>query len=196
MDEGPFRMPQRSADRSADNDPPTLSRPTEQPKQSHTESKSVHRSSTNYTPKEEKSTKRLIIVVSSIVVIALVAILGWSIVTNLSKPASAIDSGKYQAVFFTNGQVYFGKLREYNTEYMKLTDVYYLQTQATEEQTDPKNPQKTTSDKNSTTLIKLGDEIHGPEDEMIVSKDQVLFYENLKKDGKVSQSIEKYKNPN
>lgn len=44
-------------------------------------------------------------------------------------------------------------------------------------------------------LIKLGDEIHGPEDEMILSKDQVLFYENLKTDGKVAQSIEKYKKP-
>ena len=43
---------------------------------------------------------------------------------------------------------------------------------------------------------KLGQEIHGPEDEMIISKDHVLFYENLKSDGKVSQSIEQYKKAN
>lgn len=28
---------------------------------------------------------------------------------------------------------------------------------------------------------------------MIISKDQVLFYENLKTDGKVTQSIKKFK---
>lgn len=76
---------------------------------------------------------------------------------------------------------------------MKLKDVYYLQTQKTDEESG--NPQQTQSSTNSDglTLIKLGSEIHGPEDEMIVAKDQVLFYENLKKDGKVSQSIEQSK---
>jgi ABC-type Zn uptake system ZnuABC Zn-binding protein ZnuA len=41
-------------------------------------------------------------------------------------------------------------------------------------------------------LIKLGSEVHGPEDAMMIAKAQVLFYENLKPDGKVAQSISKY----
>src|SRR5580704_1073814 len=36
------------------------------------------------------------------------------------------DSG-YSAVFLTNGQVYFGKLSDANKNYVKLTDIFYLQ---------------------------------------------------------------------
>jgi hypothetical protein len=74
---------------------------------------------------------------------------------------------------------------------MKLTDIFYLQTHNTS--ADSKNPQQTTSQQsNDVQLIKLGSEVHGPDDEMIISKDQVLFFENLKKDGKVTDSISKY----
>ena len=41
-------------------------------------------------------------------------------------------------------------------------------------------------------LIKLGSEIHGPDDEMIINKDQVLFFENLKTDSTVAKSIASY----
>ncbi len=98
--------------------------------------------------------------------------------------ASTIDGGKQQAVFFTNGQVYFGKLRVINNEYMKLTDIYYLQAKTA----NADNPQQT-SNGSDVQLIKLGDEIHGPEDEMVFSKSQVLFFENLKPDGNVSKTI-------
>jgi hypothetical protein len=106
--------------------------------------------------------------------------------------ATAIDTSKYQAVFFTNGQVYFGKLQSFNDQYLKLTDIFYLQAQSTDSTKDA-NPQSTSSDQNNVQLIKLGNEVHGPEDQMVISKDQVLFFENLKPDGKVAQSIEKYK---
>jgi hypothetical protein len=109
-----------------------------------------------------------------------------------SSTGAAIDSSKYQAVFFTNGQVYFGKLQSVNSSYMKLTDIFYLQTQTDD---TSKNPQATTDKQSSDVqLVKLGNEVHGPVDEMIISKDQVLFFENLKKDGKVSDSITKYQN--
>lgn len=112
-----------------------------------------------------------------------------------SNTNSSIDNSKYQAVFLSNGQVYFGKLHTYNNEYMKLTDIYYLQTKTS---TDAKssNPQSTNTENDANVqLIKLGSEIHGPDDEMIVSKDQILFFENLKKDSQVTKSIEKYNKP-
>lgn len=111
-----------------------------------------------------------------------------------SNTNSSIDNGKYQAVFLSNGQVYFGKLHTYNSEYMKLNDIYYLQTKSSK--TDSNNPQATSSsDESNVQLIKLGSEIHGPDDEMIVSKDQILFFENLSKDSQVTKSIAKYKKP-
>ena len=132
----------------------------------------------------------------AVVVIIVLGGAGYFALSKMGSAGTAIDSSKYQAVFFTNGQVYFGKLQPFNNEYMKLTNIYYLQSQQASTDADPKNPQATSSDQNGVQLIKLGSEIHGPEDEMIISKDQMLFYENLKSDSKVAQSIDKYKKAN
>ena len=156
----------------------------------------MHRTTTAHrAPTHERSKKPFVVAVATLLALVIVVASVWALWPK-SSTLSGIDGGKYQAVFFTNGQVYFGKLQAFSDDYLRLTDIYYLQTQATDEAVDPKNPQQTSTDQNSPTLIKLGDEIHGPEDEMIISRDQVLFYENLKSDGKVSQSIEKFKNPN
>lgn len=142
----------------------------------------------------QKNKKVLMIgAVAAVLVVAVVAVVWvWGF---MASSLSGIDSSKYQAVFFTNGQVYFGKLSPQNSEYMKLTDIYYLQTKAA----DPKNPQKTAGQQagNDVELIKLGQELHGPVDEMIISKSQVLFYENLKAEGTVAKTIEQHqaKNP-
>lgn len=122
--------------------------------------------------------------------LGLLVLVGWFVYR--SSTAANIDSSKYQAVFFTNGQVYFGKLQSVNSGYMKLTDIYYLQAQANESESE--NPQETSSQNSDVQLIKLGNEVHGPEDEMIISKDQILFFENLKGNGKVSDSIKQYQN--
>lgn len=140
----------------------------------------------------KKSKQKLIALVIGVVIAAAVILLsGWFLYR--SSTAATIDSGKYQAVFFTNGQVYFGKLEQVNANYFKLTDVFYIQAQESEaENAESENPQQTSAQSTDIRLIKLGSEVHGPDDEMIISKDQVLFFENLKKDGKVSDSITKY----
>ena len=154
---------------------------------------------TPYVPEPEKTYKRFLLpAIVAIVVIIIVAtgLFMWSSMNrgaSSSAVATAIDSSKYQAVFFTNGQVYFGKLKSFDAEYLKLTEVFYLQTNGTDGSSN--NPQQTAgNDSNNVQLIKLGNEIHGPQDEMIISKDQMLFFENLKDDGKVATSIGKYKN--
>ena len=84
-------------------------------------------------------------------------------------------------------------LNQVNASYFKLTDVFYIQAQEADSKTsDSENPQKASTQSTDIRLIKLGSEVHGPDDEMIISKDQILFFENLKKDGKVSDSITKY----
>jgi hypothetical protein len=42
---------------------------------------------------------------------------------------------------------------------------------------------------NKLQLVKLGSELHGPEDSMYVAKDKVLFWENIKDDSQVMQAI-------
>jgi len=101
---------------------------------------------------------------------------------------SAIKSKEYQALFLSNGQVYFCKLAQVDASYVKCTDIYYLQVQQQVQPTD-----KNSSQSPQVSLAKLGGELHGPEDMMYVSRSQVLFWENLKNDGKVAKAIADYK---
>lgn len=199
MDNGPFRMPQPT-ERSDNNKPEPIRQEPEEVKpvveKVIERPKPVHRPTT-MRPSfggDEKSWKRFVLPAVIAVAVIVLVVVGWLVMSGTKNGGLPIDSDKYQAVFFTNGQVYFGKLHLVNSEYMKLTDIFYLQTQSADS-TDSKNPQQTSSQGNP-TLVKLGDELHGPEDTMVINKDQVLFYENLKNDGKVAKSIAKYKNPN
>lgn len=134
--------------------------------------------------------RKLIIFMSLFGVVVLAALVSFGLAYAKEHSGVAIDKSKYQAVFLSNGQVYFGKLQNSSGDYLKLTHVFYLQTKTA---STSENPQTATSDSNNVELIKLGSEIHGPEDAMSISHDQVLFFENLKPDGKVSQSIASYK---
>ena len=144
--------------------------------------------------KSKKSKLRLVAIsIGAVLLFAGLSLAGLLIYK--SNTNSSIDNGRYQAVFLSNGQVYFGKLHTYNGEYMKLSNIYYLQTKTTTD-TSSNNPQTTSSQSDANVqLIKLGSEIHGPDDEMVISKDQILFFENLKKDSQVTKSIEKYNKP-
>ena len=146
------------------------------------------RSATGRGPKKPFRLKPLIIAILAVVVVAGLIVVG-SILFRQFSGGTAIDSNKYQAVFLSNGQVYFGKLQNSAGEYLRLTNVFYLQTK-----TDPatQNPQTTSTNGNNVELVKLGSEIHGPDDQMVINHSQVLFYENLKPDGRVSQSITNY----
>ena len=145
--------------------------------------------------KKQKGNKKKLkkIIFGILIVLVLSAItFGCLMFTRMQTAAINIDESEYQAIFLTNGQVYFGKLHDFSNENYKLNDIFYLQTKTAT--TDSSNPQKTTSsDAADVQLIKLGSEIHGPEDQMIINKEQVLFFENIKNDGKVAKSIQEYK---
>jgi hypothetical protein len=81
--------------------------------------------------------------------------------------------------------VYFGKISNVTGEYVKLTDIYYLQVQ---QQAQGQQPAQNTQQPQF-SLAKLGSELHGPEDTMYINRKEVLFWENLKDDGKVVQAI-------
>lgn len=105
--------------------------------------------------------------------------------------ASEIDSNKYQAVFLTNGQVYFGKIDTLNTNGYKLQDIYYLQVQ---NGVQPDTTKTADSKDQNLSLAKLGKELHGPEDTMYIESKQVLFWENLKDDSQVVKAIKQDQN--
>lgn len=142
-------------------------------------------------PRAKKKKSGVKVTIYTIVAVIVISALGFLYYKRFSTGAS-IDSGRYQAVFLTNGQVYFGKLHAMNRDYLKLTDIYYIQTKSSS--TDKNNPQETSSNTTNIELVKLGNEVHGPEDTMIINRDQVSFFENLKKDGQVAKTIESDKN--
>lgn len=90
-----------------------------------------------------------------------------------------VDTKKWQAVFLDNGHVYFGKLEEYDQNFVVLRNVYYLRSASdvTDEGSENLN------------LIKLGGEVHGPDDEMFIRKSAILYFENLKDTSRVVESI-------
>lgn len=101
----------------------------------------------------------------------------------------AIKRDRYQAVFLTNGQVYFGKISSMSGESVVLKDIYYLQ-QAADVQ---KQEDKENAAQNQLTLAKLGKELHGPEDVMYIERSQVLFWENLTNESQVVKTIDQEK---
>ncbi len=109
-------------------------------------------------------------------------------VLGVSTSGPSVSQDKYQALFLTNGQVYFGKVISMNSETVTLRDIYYLQ-QNVQSGTDAKN----TAQQSQLQLTKLGGELHGPEDVMYIERSQVLFWENLKNDSQVVKKIQEAK---
>lgn len=91
--------------------------------------------------------------------------------------AEVIDRNAYQAVFLTNGSTYFGKLEAQGDQWFLLTDVFYL----------------SASDQAATQLIKRGSEAQGPKEPMIISREQILFIENLKDNSDIVTLIKRFK---
>ena len=135
------------------------------------------------TPKKKKSGSKFLLFVVVVVIIA-AAIFG---VYRFVSGGGAMNG--YYAVFLDNNQVYFGNLSHKESTYVTLEDVYYLRvTQVLQNTEDGK--QVTVPDIN---LVKLGTELHKPEDMMEIQKDHILFIEKLKSDSDIINAINTYK---
>jgi len=102
-------------------------------------------------------------------------------------------SDGYCAVFLSNSQVYFGKVAINGWKELKITDVYYLQVNTgSQVATSDSLNSETDISTAGVSLNKLGNELHGPKDEMIINRNHILFIERLKSDSKVVQAIESF----
>lgn len=137
-------------------------------------------------PTKKIGKKVLISLFVAVVVVALAFIFGPVVKNLVESKLFASRSEQFSAVFLTNGQVYFGEIRNISKTEIVLENVYYLQANSAGTQSvapDALNQ--------SFKLVKLGDELHGPTDELFVNREQVVFYEFLRDDSKVVQSIRK-----
>ena len=139
----------------------------------------------------EKSSKLPWVVLAVVVVV--VVVLGVLFRGKLFSSKKEMND-KYQAVFLTNGQVYFGQVSKADRDIIRLKDIFYLQViQQQPLQGTPEQQQAQANQQPQISLVKLGQELHGPVDEMNINRSQVLFWEDLKSDGRVVQAIKEYK---
>lgn len=118
------------------------------------------------------------------------AVIGLTMMYKQNEESKYVATDKMQAVFLNGGQVYFGKIRALNNKYVGLTDIYYLRVN---QQVQPKEGEQAQQD---ISLVKLGCELHGPQDQMLINREQVVFWENLKDDGQVAKAVDAYKKQN
>lgn len=90
-----------------------------------------------------------------------------------------IDGSAYQVVYLVNGQAYFGKLQNTNGDYLVMKSPYTTQSVKSSE---------ANSDE-TTTLLRVRDQVYGPEDSIAIKASQVTFWQNLRDDSKVAQAI-------
>jgi hypothetical protein len=124
------------------------------------------------------------------VAILVVATVASIVVSKTHEESKYVNTSQYQAVFLNGGQVYFGKITSLNDKYLALNDIYYLRVNQTVQ------PNSTSNSSNDVSLVKLGCELHGPQDQMVINDDQVIFWENLKTDGQVAKAVADYQKQN
>ena len=123
--------------------------------------------------------------VLAVLVVLLVGAFAW---TNLAGPRP--NGGRYQALFLNNGQVFFGKLKNVNGKYLTLDNAYYSKSQELPANATAEQKAATSS---NVSLVKVGQEVYGPENKMQIRADQVLFWQDLKSDSKVAKAIDSAK---
>jgi hypothetical protein len=150
---------------------------------------------------DQETSGGIVKLIISILIIAIILVGGWYAIgkyTNINLPgmssSESAPSG-WHAIFLSNGQVYFGQIDNIDGHDLILSDIYYLQvvdqplqqSQGSDEVIDPANP------KQGLTLAKLGGELHGPTDRMVINRDHIMLTEELKADSNVVVAINAYK---
>lgn len=121
----------------------------------------------------------------TLVAAAIVIIIGGLLAGIFLLPkGERIDANGYQVVYMATGQAYFGKLQNTEGNYLVIDQPYTAQNVTPTTEAAPTNQQA------STTLLKVSQQAYGPQDSISLSKDQVLFWQNLRSDSKVAKAIE------
>ncbi|MBI3588893.1 MAG: hypothetical protein HY093_00555 [Candidatus Liptonbacteria bacterium] len=109
------------------------------------------------------------------------------VVVSVSRSGWGVGNSKWQALFLSNNQVYFGHIDRMG-ETIALSKIFYLRVNQQLQQGTPPTP--------TFDLVKLGTELHGPADRMYIPRSSVLFWEDMRADSQVVQGIEKVLNQN
>lgn len=87
-----------------------------------------------------------------------------------------IDPKRFQAVILSNDRIYFGHLRSVSDEFYELREVFFIR--------EAKAGERTVQQ-----VAPLSEELQGPENRMLIRKDEVVLVENLREDSPVAKAI-------
>ena len=128
-------------------------------------------------------------VLGAVLVIALAVAL-WGMFRSEDAFGGKVDGDRWQAVVLTNDRVYVGKLRSAGSEFYELRDAYFLRETSAAPEADAAGEGDTAPASVQRQVVSLTEELHGPEDRMLIRKDEVLLVENLRADSPVAKSID------
>lgn len=145
-------------------------------------------------PKRDRGSRSKLWRIGGVVFLFLIVILALAAIVfiGLYNPTAQkyVNKNDLQAVFVnvngTNGgQVYFGHIQEIAPSYTRLTGIFYIQQSASSD--------KSSNASQSLVLQKLGcQQIHDPEDQMVINNNEILWWENLNPDGQVAKQVATY----
>lgn len=97
-----------------------------------------------------------------------------------NQSGSAHDSDGYWAVYLDSGQVFYGRKDKSDKNYVVMSNVFYY------------HPAIKSTKSGNVRLVKVGTEIHQPQDFVYVNKVHIDRQEQLSNDSKVVKAIEQY----
>jgi hypothetical protein len=123
-------------------------------------------------------TSTLIILVGALIILIVVALLFYK----TTDENNYINTSGYQSVDInvngsTGGQIYFGKIVRMNSSFLVMDNVFYLQPGSTS---------------NQYTLNSLTCTLYNPQDQIVINRSQLAFWENLSSKSQVVSDIQKW----
>jgi len=119
--------------------------------------------------------------VAKIVIAVLIFVGAFAYVEWWDYVPPSFGGARYQAVFLSNGQTYFGHYVDRLGPYAKIENAFYIQ------QTPAANENEAASSK----IVRRGNEFHHPEPFVLLPKTAILFVEDLRVDSSVAQFMDR-----
>ena len=122
--------------------------------------------------------RRLVAGVLLAVLLVLAGYGGYDLLRPKDSITDAVDRSKFQAVVLASGVVYFGHLRAADDEFFELRDAFFIQ-EVKKANAEPER-----------RVLPLSQEVHGPENAMLIPRGQVVSVENLRDDSPVVKAAQ------
>lgn len=127
-----------------------------------------------------KGLRRTLTWLAAIAALVLVAFVLWRLVSARSGGVERrIDTGGYQAISLTTGQLYFGRLRDTGGEFVEVRDAHYIR-----EVEGAKEGDATRSE-----VVPTSTQLHRPRSRLVLPRSQVVTIEDLADDSAAVKAI-------